>query len=111
QGAGPMRNQVAARLGTTPEKVRVVAEEVGGGFGVRFNAYPEYGALLLAAKTLGRPVRWVSTRSEVFVSDEQARDIVHTGEAALDAGGRILAMRFEYLANAGAYLAFTGSFI
>ena len=111
QGAGPMRNQVAAMLGTAPEKVRVVAEEVGGGFGVRFNAYPEYGALLLAAKTLGRPVKWVSTRSEVFVADEQARDIDHTSEAALDADGRILAMRFEYFANVGAYLAFTGSFI
>jgi len=111
QGAGPMRAQVAAMLGTTPEKVRVVAEEVGGGFGVRFNAYPEYGALLLAARTLGRPVKWVSTRSEVFVADEQARDIDHKGEAALDASGRILAMRFEYLSNVGAYLAFTGSFI
>jgi carbon-monoxide dehydrogenase large subunit len=84
---------------------------VGGGFGVRFNAYPEYGALLLAAKNLGRPVKWVSTRSEVFVSDEQARDIVHTGEIAIDASGRILGMRFNYLSNVGAYLAFTGSFI
>jgi carbon-monoxide dehydrogenase large subunit len=111
QGAGPMRLQVAAMLGVAPEKVRIVAEEVGGGFGVRFNAYPEYGALLLAAKKLGRPVKWVGTRSEVFVCDEQARDIVHTGEMALDADGRILGMRFEYLSNVGAYLAFTGSFI
>jgi aerobic carbon-monoxide dehydrogenase large subunit len=111
QGAGPMRLQVGAMLGVPPEKIRVLAEEVGGGFGVRFNAYPEYGALLLAAKQLGRPVKWVSTRSEVFVSDEQARDIVHTGEMALDASGRILGMRFNYLSNVGAYLAFTGSFI
>ena len=111
QGAGPMRLQVGAMLGVAPEKIRVVAEEVGGGFGVRFNAYPEYGALLLAAKKLGRPVKWVSTRSEVFVADEQARDIVHTGELALDASGRILGMRFDYLSNVGAYLAFTGSFI
>ncbi|MGH8704314.1 MAG: xanthine dehydrogenase family protein molybdopterin-binding subunit [Burkholderiales bacterium] len=111
QGAGPMRLQVSAMLGVPPEKIRVVAEEVGGGFGVRFNAYPEYGALLLAARKLGRPVKWVSTRSEVFLADEQARDIVHKGEMALDANGRILGMRFEYLSNAGAYLAFTGSFI
>jgi carbon-monoxide dehydrogenase large subunit len=111
QGAGPMRLQVGAMLGVAPEKIRIIAEEVGGGFGVRFNAYPEYGALLLAAKKLGRPVKWVSTRSEVFVSDEQARDIVHTGEMALDASGRILGMRFKYLSNVGAYLAFTGSFI
>ena len=111
QGAGPMRLQVGAMLGVPPEKIRVIAEEVGGGFGVRFNAYPEYGALLLAAKKVGRAVKWVSTRSEVFVADEQARDIVHTGEMALDAGGRMLAMRFTYLSNVGAYLAFTGSFI
>jgi carbon-monoxide dehydrogenase large subunit len=111
QGVGPMRGQLSAMLGVPPEKVRVVAEEVGGGFGVRFNAYPEYGALLLAAQQLGRPVKWVGTRSEVFVADEQARDIVHRGAMALDANGRILGMRFEYLANLGAYLAFTGSFV
>jgi carbon-monoxide dehydrogenase large subunit len=111
QGAGPMRLQVGAMLGVPPEKVRIVAEEVGGGFGVRFNAYPEYGALLLAAKKLGRPVKWVATRSEVFVADEQARDIDCLGEIALDAQARILGMRFNYVSNVGAYLAFTGSFI
>ncbi|HZQ74582.1 MAG TPA: xanthine dehydrogenase family protein molybdopterin-binding subunit [Burkholderiales bacterium] len=111
QGVGPMRAQVSQVLGVAPDKVRVVAEEVGGGFGVRFNAYPEYGALLLAAKKLGRPVKWVGTRSEVFVADEQARDIFHTGEAALDENGRILGMRFTYLANLGAYVAFTGAFV
>jgi carbon-monoxide dehydrogenase large subunit len=111
QGVGPMRGQLSAVLGVPPEKVRVVAEEVGGGFGVRFNAYPEYGALLYAAKKLGRPVKWIGTRSEVFLGDEQARDIVHTGEMALDAGGRILGMRFDYLSNMGAYVAFTGSVV
>ncbi|MEW6690351.1 MAG: xanthine dehydrogenase family protein molybdopterin-binding subunit [Pseudomonadota bacterium] len=111
QGVLPMRNQLSAVLGVAPEKVRVVAEEVGGGFGVRFNAYPEYGALLYAAKKLGRPVKWVGTRSEVFLGDEQARDIVHTGELALDADGRILGMRFDYLSNMGAYVVFTGSIV
>lgn len=111
QGVGPMRGQLSQMLGVPPERVRVVAEEVGGGFGVRFNAYPEYGALLLAAQKLGRPVKWIGTRSEVFLGDEQARDIFHSGEVALDAGGRILGMRFEYLANMGAYVAFTGSFV
>jgi carbon-monoxide dehydrogenase large subunit len=111
QGVGPMRGQLSAGLGVPPEKVRVVAEEVGGGFGVRFNAYPEYGALLYAAKKLGRPVKWVGTRSEVFLGDEQARDIVHTGEMALDANGRILGMRFDYLSNMGAYVVFTGAVV
>ena len=111
QGVGPMRGQLSQMLGVPPERVRVVAEEVGGGFGVRFNAYPEYGALLLAAQKLGRPVQWVGTRSEVFLSDEQGRDIFHRGEVALDAAGRILGMRFDYLANMGAYVAFTGTFV
>jgi carbon-monoxide dehydrogenase large subunit len=111
QGVGPMRGQLSAVLGVTPDKVRVVAEEVGGGFGVRFNAYPEYGALLYAAKKLGRPVKWIGSRSEVFLGDEQARDIVHSGELALDKDGRILGMRFDYLSNLGAYLAFTGAVV
>ncbi|MGQ0545865.1 MAG: xanthine dehydrogenase family protein molybdopterin-binding subunit [Betaproteobacteria bacterium] len=111
QGATGMRGQMASVLGVPPEKVRVVAEEVGGGFGVRFNIYPEYAALLAAAKQLGRPVKWVGTRSEVFIADEQARDIVHTGEMALDASGRMLGMRFDFVSNIGAYLAFTGSFV
>jgi len=111
QGVGPMRGQLSAVLGVAPEKVRVVAEEVGGGFGVRFNAYPEYGALLYAAKKLGRPVKWIGTRSEVFLGDEQARDIHHSGELALDKDGRILGMRFDYLSNMGAYVAFTGAVV
>ena len=111
QGVGPMRGQLSAVMGVPPEKIRVVAEEVGGGFGVRFNAYPEYGALLHAAKKLARPVKWVGSRSEVFLGDEQARDIHHTSEMALDAEGRILGMRFDYLSNMGAYVAFTGSVV
>jgi carbon-monoxide dehydrogenase large subunit len=111
QGIGPMRGQLSAVLGVPPDRIRVVAEEVGGGFGVRFNAYPEYGALLYAAKKLGRPVKWVGTRSEVFLGDEQARDIVHRGEMALDASGRILGMRFDYVSNMGAYVAFTGAVV
>ncbi len=111
QGVGPMRAQLSAVLGIAPEKMRVVAEEVGGGFGVRFNAYPEYGALLYAAKKLGRPVKWTGTRSEVFLGDEQARDIVHTAEMALDENGRILGLRFDYLSNLGAYCVFTGAVV
>ena len=111
QGASAMRGQIATTLGVPPEKIRVIAEEVGGGFGVRFNAYPEHCAVLIAAKKLGRPVKWVGTRSEVFLADEQARDVVHHAEMALDAGGRILAMRFDFLCNIGAYVAFTGTFV
>ncbi|HYR34032.1 MAG TPA: xanthine dehydrogenase family protein molybdopterin-binding subunit [Burkholderiales bacterium] len=111
QGAGIMRNQLSAVFGVPPEKIRVIAEEVGGGFGVRFNVYPEYCAALFAARKLGRPVKWTGTRSEVFLADEQARDVRARGSLALDATGRILAMRFDMLANLGAYLAPTGPFI
>jgi carbon-monoxide dehydrogenase large subunit len=111
QGAAIMRNQMSAVLGVPPERIRVIAEEVGGGFGVRFNIYPEYAAALFAARQLGRAVKWTGTRSEVFLADEQARDVRAKGELALDAEGRILAMRFDMLANLGAYLAPTGPFI
>jgi carbon-monoxide dehydrogenase large subunit len=111
QGAGIMRNQLSAVLGVPPEKIRVIAEEVGGGFGVRFNLYPEYCAALFAAKQLSRPVKWTGTRSEVFLADEQARCVTSHGELALDANARIVGMRFDMLANLGAYLAPTGPFI
>ena len=111
QGVTAIRGQTAPVMGVPPEKIRVIAEEVGGGFGGRFNTYPEYCAVLAAAKQLGRPVKWVGTRSEMFLADEQARDIVHRGEAALDERGRILGMRFEFVCNLGAYVAFTGAFV
>jgi carbon-monoxide dehydrogenase large subunit len=106
-----MRNQLSAVLGVPPERIRVIAEEVGGGFGVRFNLYPEYCAALFAAKRLGRPVKWSGSRSEVFLADEQARDVRAKGALALDGAGKILGMRFDMLANLGAYLAPTGPFI
>ena len=111
QGAPIMRNQLSAALGVPPESIRVIAEEVGGGFGVRFNLYPEYCAALFAAKRLGRPVKWTGSRSEVFLADEQARDVRAKGALALDGQGKILGMRFDMLANLGAYLAPTGPFI
>src|SRR5256885_2676622 len=111
QGAGIMSNQLSAWLGVPPEKIRVIAEEVGGGFGVRFNVYPEYCAALFAAKKLGRPVKWTGTRSEVFLADEQPRGGRRRGALAVDSKGKILGMRFDMLADLGAYLAPTGPFI
>jgi carbon-monoxide dehydrogenase large subunit len=111
QGTAGMRSQLVNTMGVADDKIDVVANDVGGGFGVRFNIYPEYCAALLAAKTVGRPVKWTGTRSEVFLNDEQARDFHCLGEVALDASGRFLAMRFSLVANLGAYLAPTGPFI
>src|SRR5688500_7459838 len=111
QGAAIMRNQLSAVLGVPPEEIRVIAEEVGGGFGVRFNLYPEYCAMLFAATKLGRPAKWTGTRSEGFLAEEQARDVRPHGELALDRNGRILGMRSDMVSNLGAYLAPTGPFI
>lgn len=111
QGTAGMRGQLVYTMGIPDEKLDVIAEDVGGGFGVRFNMYPEYCAVLLAAKTTGRPVKWTGSRSEVFLSDEQGRDVASTSELAIDAAGKFLAMRFTYLADLGAYLAPTGPFI
>ena len=111
QGTAGMRSQLVHTMGIPDDKIDVIAEDVGGGFGVRFNMYPEYCAVLLAAKKIGRAVKWTGSRSEVFLSDEQGRDVVSTSELALDASGKFLAMRFAYTADLGAYLAPTGPFI
>jgi len=111
QGTAGMRAQLVHTMGIADDKIDVIAEDVGGGFGVRFNMYPEYAAVLLAAKKAGRPVKWTGSRAEVFLSDEQGRDVLSTSELALDASGRFLALRFSYIADLGAYLAPTGPFI
>lgn len=111
QGVGGMRGQIAHVTGLDKDAITLVAQDVGGSFGVRGSAYPEYFAALLAAKKLGRPVKWVGTRSEVFMSDFHGRALSLTGELALDADGRILAIRFDDRADLGAYGATFGSFI
>ncbi|MBV9859962.1 MAG: xanthine dehydrogenase family protein molybdopterin-binding subunit [Alphaproteobacteria bacterium] len=99
------RDHAARALGVPPAQVRFVAPDVGGGFGAKNFIYPEQVLLLWAAKRVGRPVKWVATRGEVFLADHQARD--HHAEAALalDADGRFLALRVYGVANVGAYLA------
>jgi carbon-monoxide dehydrogenase large subunit len=111
QGTAGMRAQLVHTMGIPDDRIDVVAEDVGGGFGVRFNMYPEYAAVLLAAKKTGRAVKWTGSRAEVFLSDEQGRDVASTSELALDASGKFLALRFTYVADLGAYLAPTGPFI
>ena len=109
QGAGALRAQLAQIMGLEPGKVRVLTEDVGGAFGLKTPAYPEYPALMAAAKMLGRPVHWAASRSESFVSDNQGRDTVATAELALDAEGRFLALKVDTVANMGAYLSSGGA--
>ena len=65
----------------TPDRLRVLTDDVGGGFGMKASSYPEYVALLCAAKQVGRAIHWVSTRSEAFISDNQARDSYGTSSS------------------------------
>ena len=91
-------------LGIPEHKLRVVAPDVGGGFGSKIFHYAEEAAVTFAAKQLRKPVKWTSTRSEAFLSDAQGRDHVTKIELALDAEGHFLALRTETFANMGAYL-------
>jgi len=96
---------LARVLGVPADRVRCVTGDVGGGFGSKIQVYPEYVALAWAARRLNRPVKWVSTRSEGFASDVQSRDQLLRGELALDAAGRIIALRVHSTTNLGAYVA------
>lgn len=104
QGTNMMKKQLAAYTKLPEEKFRVIARDVGGGFGQRSTAYPEYCAAMIAAKATGRPVKWVSSRTEAFLSDTHGRGNVIETELALDRDGRFLAFRVNWLADMGAYL-------
>lgn len=111
QGLGGMRGQFQYVTGLGKDRIRFVAQDVGGSFGVRGSIYPEYICAMLAAKRLGRPVKWVATRTETFLSDYHGRALSLTGEIALDADGRFLAIRFDDRADLGAYPAAFGAMI
>lgn len=99
---------IAAFVLQLPEhKLRVVAPDVGGGFGTKGSIYNEQALVLWLAAKLGRPVKWTADRSEIFLTDNQARDHLTKAELALDKDGKFLAMRVATLANLGGYL---GSF-
>jgi len=104
QRAHPFRTELAAVLKVPEAKIRVVAGDIGGSFGMKSAVYNEVALVLLASKLVGRPVKWASTRSEAFLSDAQGRDNVTDAELALDADGTFLALRVKTIANVGAYL-------
>ena len=105
QGPHASRQQLAQEILKVPEsKVRVIAKDIGGAFGLKDTHFPENRLCLLAAKDLGRPVKWICERSESFVADDHARDIISDAELALDAEGNFLAIRVKNTNNLGAYL-------
>jgi len=99
-----LRRELATVLGVAENEVRVIVPDVGGGFGMKGANFPEYALLLFTAKRLGLAVRWTATRSEAFLSDDQARDNDTCAALALDGEGRFLALRERTLANLGAWL-------
>ncbi|MGH6671359.1 MAG: xanthine dehydrogenase family protein molybdopterin-binding subunit [Xanthobacteraceae bacterium] len=109
QGAGAMRENILGIMKLPAERVRVITEDVGGAFGLKTGAYPENIALMVGAKKFGRPIHWMSTRSEAFLSDNQARDIYSEAELALDEKGKFLALRVRNIGNLGAYVGAVGA--
>jgi carbon-monoxide dehydrogenase large subunit len=91
-------------LGIPEHKLRVIAPDVGGGFGSKIFLYPEEVVVSWAAKSLGRPVKWTAERRESFLTDAHRRDHVTEVELAVDGGGKITALRVKTNANLGAYL-------
>ena len=91
-------------LGLPEHKVRVVAPDVGGGFGSKIFLYAEETALVWASRRVGRPIKWTAERSESFLTDAHGRDHVTSAELALDGEGRFVALRAHTTANLGAYL-------
>ncbi len=108
---GISRMLATAVFKTTPDKLRVISPDVGGGFGTKNFVYPEMALVLWAARRLGRPVKWIADRTEGFISDTQGRDHVMRAELALTADGRFLAMRIASTANIGAYVSTFGAMI
>jgi carbon-monoxide dehydrogenase large subunit len=104
QGVAVVRKLLAEGVFKVPlSKVRVLTYDVGGGFGMKAQCYPEYAAILYAARKLGRPVKWCNSRTESFLSDSHGRDGILEGELALDAGGSFLGLRVRNLVGIGAY--------
>jgi carbon-monoxide dehydrogenase large subunit len=98
-----VRRQIAAQLNLAEEAVRVIAPDIGGGFGPKVFVYPEEILIPFLALQLGRPVKWIEDRREHFISTAHGRDQVHEVEVGFDDGGRILGLRDRFLLDNGAY--------
>ena len=111
QGVAAVRGQVAGAMGIKPEELRVLTDDLGGAFGMKGWCYPEYVPMLHAAHILQKPIHWVSTRSEAFVSDNQGRDSFWAAELALSKRGKFLGLRVDCLGNVGAYITGVAHFV
>ncbi len=103
QGVWGLKDELARAFGLPQDRIRVTNPDVGGGFGMKGMAYPEYFVIAEAARQLGRSVRWMSERTEAMLTDNAGRDLVTETELAFDEGLRITAYRVNILSNLGAY--------
>jgi len=108
QGVNMTRRQFAGYTNLGEDKFRVEIQDVGGGFGQRSTVYPEYISMMIAAKALQRPIKWVSTRTESFLSDTHGRGNIITATLALDKNGQFTGLRIDWLTDMGAFLSPTG---
>ncbi|MDR3421260.1 MAG: xanthine dehydrogenase family protein molybdopterin-binding subunit [Xanthobacteraceae bacterium] len=106
-----IRRAVSEQLKLPQTAIRLVAPDVGGGFGYKGKHYPEETLVAWAARRLRRPIKWIATRSESFLSDNQGRDHQTHAELALDSEGHFLALRVDTIANLGAYVSTFGAAI
>ena len=106
-----IRQHVCAELGLAENELRVASYDMGGGFGYKGKHYPEETIVVWAARRLRRPVKWIATRNESFVSDTQGRDHRTRASLALDRDGRFLALRVQTRADLGAYVSTFGAAI
>ena len=104
-----VRRQLAAMLGIEEGRIRVLVHDVGGGFGGKNSLYPEHVVAAVAARDLGRPVKWIADRSEAFLGDAHGRDLVSHAALALDADHRVIGLKMRNFANLGAYTASRGA--
>jgi carbon-monoxide dehydrogenase large subunit len=104
QGTTMLRRQMSVWTNVPEDKLVFESQDIGGGFGQRTVAYPEYCALMLATQATGRPVKWVATRVECFLCDTHGRSNIIDGKLALDGDGNFLAMRLDWINDMGAYL-------
>jgi aerobic carbon-monoxide dehydrogenase large subunit len=103
QGVWDLKDELVRAFGLPEDRIRVTNPDVGGGFGMKAMAYPEYFVIAEAARQLGRPVRWMSERTEAMLTDNAGRDLVTETELAFDADLRITGYRVNILSNLGAY--------
>jgi len=104
QGVNAMRMQIAAAAGITEDHLTIHAQDVGGSFGNRSPQYPEHCAVMVAAKTLGCPVRWTGSRSECLASDYHGRSNLIEGRLAIDSEGKFTAIALDWIADLGAHV-------